>query len=247
MLRIPSQCHPVAVRSCLLFETARRAVLFRTLSENLRFWRCHKVSATGGHGFGQSDGSLCGTASVGVEKAVRARRHGQDADCTAAPAGVEKPSVPGGTGKTAIAPQRPLAWKVPSVSGSTGRMPDCPAAPASVEKAVRARRHRQDAGLHRSARWHGKCRPCPVTRANCWIAPHRPLAWETAPAQFFSFSERNFLIFPSLSGMIRKYVPRAAFGRKIRSGIEVVITALTRNQVYRQRYRGFESHPLRYI
>ncbi len=31
----------------------------------------------------------------------------------------------------------------------------------------------------------------------------------------------------------------------IRSGIEVVITALTRNQVYRQRYRGFESHPLR--
>ena len=30
-----------------------------------------------------------------------------------------------------------------------------------------------------------------------------------------------------------------------RSGIEVVITALTRNQVYRQRYRGFESHPLR--
>ena len=29
------------------------------------------------------------------------------------------------------------------------------------------------------------------------------------------------------------------------SGIEVVITALTRNQVYRQRYRGFESHPLR--
>ena len=30
------------------------------------------------------------------------------------------------------------------------------------------------------------------------------------------------------------------------SGIEVVITALTRNQVYRQRYRGFESHPLRH-
>ena len=25
----------------------------------------------------------------------------------------------------------------------------------------------------------------------------------------------------------------------------MVITALTRNQVYRQRYRGFESHPLR--
>ena len=33
---------------------------------------------------------------------------------------------------------------------------------------------------------------------------------------------------------------------RIRSGIEVVITALTRNQVYRQRYRGFESHPLRH-
>ena len=32
-----------------------------------------------------------------------------------------------------------------------------------------------------------------------------------------------------------------------RSGIEVVITALTRNQVYRQRYRGFESHPLRQL
>ena len=31
-----------------------------------------------------------------------------------------------------------------------------------------------------------------------------------------------------------------------RSGLEVVITALTRNQVYRQRYRGFESHPLRH-
>mgnify|MGYP000112873068 CR=1 FL=1 len=31
------------------------------------------------------------------------------------------------------------------------------------------------------------------------------------------------------------------------SGIEVVITALTRNQVYRQRYRGFESHPLRQL
>ena len=30
-----------------------------------------------------------------------------------------------------------------------------------------------------------------------------------------------------------------------RSGIEVVITALTRNQVYQQWYRGFESHPLR--
>lgn len=29
------------------------------------------------------------------------------------------------------------------------------------------------------------------------------------------------------------------------SGIEVVITALTRNQVYQQWYRGFESHPLR--
>ena len=29
------------------------------------------------------------------------------------------------------------------------------------------------------------------------------------------------------------------------SGIEVVITALTRNQVYWQQYRGFESHPLR--
>ena len=27
----------------------------------------------------------------------------------------------------------------------------------------------------------------------------------------------------------------------------MVITALTRNQVYRQRYRGFESHPLRQI
>ena len=46
----------------------------------------------------------------------------------------------------------------------------------------------------------------------------------------------------------------AQMGRKsglapphIRSGIEVVITALTRNQVYRQRYRGFESHPLRQI
>ena len=32
----------------------------------------------------------------------------------------------------------------------------------------------------------------------------------------------------------------------IRSGIEVVITALTRNQVYPQGYRGFESHPLRH-
>ena len=30
------------------------------------------------------------------------------------------------------------------------------------------------------------------------------------------------------------------------SGIEVVITALTRNQVYPQGYRGFESHPLRH-
>ena len=30
------------------------------------------------------------------------------------------------------------------------------------------------------------------------------------------------------------------------SGIEVVITALTRNQVYQQWYRGFESHPLRH-
>ena len=29
------------------------------------------------------------------------------------------------------------------------------------------------------------------------------------------------------------------------SGIEAVITALTRNQVYQQWYRGFESHPLR--
>ena len=33
--------------------------------------------------------------------------------------------------------------------------------------------------------------------------------------------------------------------QRLWSGIEVVITALTRNQVYRQRYRGFESHPLR--
>ena len=31
------------------------------------------------------------------------------------------------------------------------------------------------------------------------------------------------------------------------SGIEVVITALTRNQVYQQWYRGFESHPLRHV
>ena len=31
------------------------------------------------------------------------------------------------------------------------------------------------------------------------------------------------------------------------SGIEVVITALTRNQVYPQGYRGFESHPLRQL
>ncbi len=31
------------------------------------------------------------------------------------------------------------------------------------------------------------------------------------------------------------------------SGIEAVITALTRNQVYQQWYRGFESHPLRQI
>ena len=29
------------------------------------------------------------------------------------------------------------------------------------------------------------------------------------------------------------------------TGIEVVITALTRNQVYPQGYRGFESHPVR--
>ena len=36
------------------------------------------------------------------------------------------------------------------------------------------------------------------------------------------------------------------FRNCIWSGIEVVITALTRNQVYRQRYRGFESHPLRH-
>ena len=31
----------------------------------------------------------------------------------------------------------------------------------------------------------------------------------------------------------------------IRTGIEVVITALTRNQVYPHGYRGFESHPVR--
>ncbi len=34
---------------------------------------------------------------------------------------------------------------------------------------------------------------------------------------------------------------------EICSGIEVVITALTRNQVYQQWYRGFESHPLRHV
>ena len=33
----------------------------------------------------------------------------------------------------------------------------------------------------------------------------------------------------------------------IGSGIEAVITALTRNQVYQQWYRGFESHPLRQL
>ena len=33
--------------------------------------------------------------------------------------------------------------------------------------------------------------------------------------------------------------------KRIRTGIEVVITALTRNQVYPQGYRGFESHPVR--
>ena len=31
-----------------------------------------------------------------------------------------------------------------------------------------------------------------------------------------------------------------------RTGIEAVITALTRNQVYQQWYRGFESHPVRH-
>ena len=37
------------------------------------------------------------------------------------------------------------------------------------------------------------------------------------------------------------------FDRRLCSGIEVVITALTRNQVYPQGYRGFESHPLRQL
>ena len=33
----------------------------------------------------------------------------------------------------------------------------------------------------------------------------------------------------------------------IRRRIEVVVTGLTRNQLYRSRYRGFESHRLRHI
>ena len=44
---------------------------------------------------------------------------------------------------------------------------------------------------------------------------------------------------------ISKTNPLKSQHNSICSGIEVVITALTRNQVYRQRYRGFESHPLR--
>lgn len=54
-------------------------------------------------------------------------------------------------------------------------------------------------------------------------------------------SAENFLDFAACAC----YNTQAA--ANIRSGIEVVITALTRNQVYRQRYRGFESHPLRQI
>ena len=42
-------------------------------------------------------------------------------------------------------------------------------------------------------------------------------------------------------------VRRQSVGNQSCSGIEVVITALTRNQVYQQWYRGFESHPLRQV
>ena len=40
-------------------------------------------------------------------------------------------------------------------------------------------------------------------------------------------------------------VRRQSVGNQSCSGIEAVITSLTRNQVYQQWYRGFESHPLR--
>ena len=42
-------------------------------------------------------------------------------------------------------------------------------------------------------------------------------------------------------------VRRQSVGNQSCSGIEAVITSLTRNQVYQQWYRGFESHPLRHI
>ena len=58
----------------------------------------------------------------------------------------------------------------------------------------------------------------------------RPAAADkSAPAQFFYFSERIFLIFPTFSGMIKSTHNVRAPQHNIRSGIKVVITELTRN------------------
>ena len=57
---------------------------------------------------------------------------------------------------------------------------------------------------------------------------------------FSTFKGGKMLIFQGFanSRIVREFPP---FSFKVR------IATLTRNQVYRQRYRGFESHPLRHV